>query len=97
MGVETVLLLASTAVTAGSAVKTAQESKKAAKEQKKLTKEREAELANETIARRQAAEKAATAGTRAGRGALTFGSGGITGMGSPSAPPIATRGSLFGN
>lgn len=95
MGVETVLLLASAAVSAGSSVKQAQDSKKAAKESKKLAREREAELTNEAITRRQAADKAATAGTRAGRGALL--SGTITGMGSPTAPPIATRGTLFGN
>lgn len=97
MGVETILLVAASAASAGAAVKNAQEAKKARKEQQKLVKEREAELANETIARRRAAESAATRGSRAGRGTLLPGTA-ATGMGAPQpVAPIATRGTLFGN
>ncbi len=83
------------AVSAVSAVNTAKEQKKALKEQKKLQKEREAELAEEEIARQQAQKKAASSGVRVGRGSLVSSS--VTGMGSPATPPISSRGTLFGN
>lgn len=98
MGLETIVAVAaltSATVSTASAIKSNQEQKKAVKEQKKLQKTREDELANEEIARQQAQKKAASSGTRVGRGSLTSPS--ITGMGTQMAPPISSRSTLFGN
>ena len=89
------LLAVSAAVSTVATVQNAKEQKRALKEQKKLQKTREAELAEENLAREQAKKKAASSGVRVGRGSLVSSS--ATGMGTQMAPPISSRNTLFGN
>lgn len=64
--------------------------------QDNLEKQRQAELASEAAAREAAKQRAASAGSRVGRGSLVSGVGGL-GFGSGNTAPGIGQGALFGN
>ena len=94
------ILAVSAAVTGSAAAYQGQQglenSRRMRNAQNNLEKERQAALAGEAAAREAARNRAASAGSRVGRGSLVSGVGGL-GFGSGTTTPGLGAGSLFGN